>query len=878
MQDREERLMSLVREALRTPPAQRESFLLASCHQDKELYSEVSEIVEWEERMGGFMRDPLVGLIDLEALDRPFKPGQVVAERFEIIREVGDGGMGVVYEAYDRKRQQRIAIKCAKLGYERLSPELHGALKVRHPNVCLVNEIHTAATDLGKLDFLTMEFLDGETLLSRLSRGKLEHDEALKLAHQLCSGLAEAHRCGVVHCDLKPANIILVSGKNEELRAVITDFGLAVDQDGNTDLIGGTPSYMAPELMQDGKGSPASDIYSLGVILHEVVAGAKPIPATENGDAPLLFTPGGVVRQLPRIWADAIRPCLETLPEKRPSAEQILTVLHRKPIYLRPWVAIAALIFLAAGAFLWQPIYEFVRPPDVSLAILPVQGTVDLQHIGEGVLHDVAERLAHEPRGKPKFLLIPLATVQNKSVRSPEQAQSLLHATHVLQLELRRDGNGFAAEAAVVDLKSQAHVRDYSGHFSEADLGDLPGGLTGTITASLRLKRATLPESISPDAVAAYKAGRNYLREGRYSFDQAIVQFQKAAQQDAHSPLPQAGLVEAYLSKYRVQNDSQALRQAAVHLQAAEKLDSDLPSVRLAAAWFNIFSNKNAQAREDCSRALELDPGNAQAWMLCGFLYDIEGIDSKSLEYFHKAIALDPTYFRPYQFLGGFYNVRAQYAEAEAQYRKEVEFALNDLDGLSDLGSVLTEQGKYAEAEEIFRKALNIRATPASLNDLGATLAFMGRDAEALPYYRHATVLEASNYMYWINIGDVERRLGNSDAAKLAYRKGLALTSAHLEINLNSYLIRAHMAYIQARLGQKDNARSGIAQALQSPDKDKLILLCGIQTYEALGDREQALKMVGQISPAMKITIEHHPDLADLRRDLRYIQVTGNPK
>ena len=236
MQDREERLMGLAQEALRTPPAQRESFLRAACHQDKDFYSEVSEIVEWEERMGDFMRDPLVGLIDLEALDRPFKPDQVVADRFEIIREVGDGGMGVVYEAYDRKRQQRIAIKCAKLGYERLSPELRGALKVRHPNVCLVNEIHTAATDLGELDFLTMEFLDGETLLSRLSRGKLEHDEALKLARQLCAGLAEAHRCGVLHRDLKPANIILSSGKNKELRAVITDFGLAVDQDGSTDL------------------------------------------------------------------------------------------------------------------------------------------------------------------------------------------------------------------------------------------------------------------------------------------------------------------------------------------------------------------------------------------------------------------------------------------------------------------------------------------------------------------------------------------------------------------------------------------------------------------------------------------------------------------
>jgi serine/threonine protein kinase/tetratricopeptide (TPR) repeat protein len=880
MQDREERLMGLAQEALRTPSAQRESFLRAACHEDKDFYSEVSEIVEWEERMGDFMRDPLVGLIDLEALDRPFKPDQVVADRFEIIREVGDGGMGVVYEAYDRKRQQRIAIKCAKLGYERLSPELRGALKVRHPNVCLVNEIHTAATDLGELDFLTMEFLDGETLLSRLSRGKLEHDEAFRLARQLCAGLAEAHRCGVLHRDLKPANVILSPGENKELRAVITDFGLAADQDGNTDLIGGTPSYMAPELMQDGTASPASDIYALGVILHEMVTASKPFAeaANTNGEAQLYAVSNKPIKHLPRIWADAIRPCLETRPEKRPSAEQIVAVLDRKPIYRRPWVPIAALVLLATGAFLWRPIYEYSRPADISLAILPVQTTGDLQNIGESVLHDVTQRLAHQPKGKPKFRLIPLATVQNKRVRNPEQAQSLLHATHVLQLELHRDGNGVAAEAAVVDLKSQAHVRDYSGHFSEADLGDLPGGLTGAITASLHLKRAAVPESISSHAVAPYKAGRNYLREGRYSFDQAIAQFQQAAQQDAHSPLPQAGLAEAYVFKYRVQNDSQALKQATIHLQAAEKLDSDSPSVRLAAAWLNIFSNKNAQAMEDCSRTLEVDPRNSQAWMLCGYLYDIEGIDNKALEYFHKAIALDPTYFRPYQFLGGFYNARAQYAEAEGQYKKEVEFALNDLDGLSDLASVLTEQGKYAEAEQVFRKSLSIKATPASLNDLGATLAFIGRDAEALPYYRQAAALEAPNYTYWINIGDAERRLGDSNGAKIAYRKGLALASAHLEMNPNSYQARAYMAYVQARLGQNGNARSGIAQAMQSPDKDKQILLCAILTYEALGDREQALKLVNQIPPGMKITIQHHPDLADLRRDLRYIQVTGNSK
>lgn len=875
MQDREERLMGLVREALQIPPAQRETYLLAACHQDKDLYSEVSEIVEWEERMGGFMRDPLVGLIDLEALDRPFKPGQVVADRFEIIREVGDGGMGVVYEAYDRKRQQRIAIKCAKLGYERLSPELRGALKVRHPNVCLVNEIHTAATDLGELDFLTMEFLDGETLLSRLSRGKLEHNEALKLAHQLGAGLAEAHRCGVLHRDLKPANIILSPGKNKELRGVITDFGLAADQEGNTDLIGGTPSYMAPELKQDGTASPASDVYALGVILHEMVTGSKPFPeaAGSNGDAHLSAGTGKLIKQLPRIWANAILPCLETRPEKRPSAEQILAVLDRKPLYRRPSVAIAALLFLAAGAFLWPPTYEYFRPADVSLAILPVRSTGDLQPLGEGILHHVTEQLGQRPKGKPKFLLISPDAAAKKGVATLGQAESILHATHALQLELHRDHNDIAVEAAVIDLKTQAHVRDYSGHFAEADLGDLPGGLAGSVSAALHLPRAARTEAVSPAAKAAYGSGRNYLRQNRYSYDQAIAQFQQAAVADRHSPMPFAGLAEAYVAKYNVEKTKQAQESARAYLQAGEMLDPDSPQVRTASAGLNIALGRNAQALEDCRRALEVDPGNAEAWLRTGFAYEMQGTFDKALEAYHKAIQLDPGYYKPYQYLGGFYYYQGKFAEAAEQYRKEVEHAVNDLDGYSNLGSMVTELGKYGEAETAFRAALQIKETPFNLNNLGATLAYLGRDAEALPLYQQAVSLRPGSHIYWINLGDSQRRLGHAKEATKAYKKALNLTSADLQINPFSGSIRAFKAYAQARLGQKDDAEQEIAQALQGPTNDNQLIRNAILTYETLGKREMAFKVASRATSEARIALEHHPDLADFRQDSRFKQL-----
>jgi serine/threonine protein kinase len=160
--------------------------------------------------------------------------------------------MGVVYEAIDRKRNLRIAIKSAKPGFQRLlSPELEGALKVRHPNVCLVNQIHTTKTDAGEVDFLSMEFLEGKTLSAYLdSKGKLHPAAALELVRQLCAGLSEAHHSGVVHGDLKSANIIFSQHDDGSLRPVITDFGLASGANQPSGALGGTPDYMAPELLR----------------------------------------------------------------------------------------------------------------------------------------------------------------------------------------------------------------------------------------------------------------------------------------------------------------------------------------------------------------------------------------------------------------------------------------------------------------------------------------------------------------------------------------------------------------------------------------------------------------------------------------------------
>src|SRR5580704_9047997 len=312
-------VMTLVELALSHPPDTREEYVRSACAGDTELFSQVWDYVRWDDRMQDFLLEPLFPALR----EHEFEPGALLADRFRIVREVARGGMGIVYEAEDEKLSRRIALKCAKSGFnKRLPPEVRHASEIGHTNVCKIFEIHTASTRGGEIDFLTMEFLDGETLAARLSRGRLPEAEARAIARQICAGLAEAHRNRVVHGDLKSNNVILTEDADGGVRAVITDFGLARKPPapaGNnaggagSSAAGGTPDYMAPELWSGEKPSMASDVYALGVILYELAASHRPY-------APEITRQGRLDRKPPAVrrgWDPIVQKCLDADPADR---------------------------------------------------------------------------------------------------------------------------------------------------------------------------------------------------------------------------------------------------------------------------------------------------------------------------------------------------------------------------------------------------------------------------------------------------------------------------------------------------------------------------------------------------------------------------------
>jgi eukaryotic-like serine/threonine-protein kinase len=270
--------------------------------------------------------------------------GETLALRFRLLRLLGKGGMGAVYEAFDVVACTRLALKvlwpaCLEgtAANAQCRRELLLARAVTHPNVCRLYDLHVHLDEARwPVPFLTLEYLSGQTLARHLARsGPLGLAEGLRLAAQIVSGLAAAHSAGVVHRDLKPSNVVLVQTDfANDVRAVLTDFGIArarVDGAPSTLRaasamagVEGTREYMAPEQACDGLVTPASDIYALGVLLHEMVTGCRP---SLESDERRRLSP-----TLTGAWRRAVEACLAPHPASRPREVGDVLQLLRGPL------------------------------------------------------------------------------------------------------------------------------------------------------------------------------------------------------------------------------------------------------------------------------------------------------------------------------------------------------------------------------------------------------------------------------------------------------------------------------------------------------------------------------------------------------------------
>lgn len=268
-----------------------------------------------------------------------FPPGTMLLGRYRIISVLGQGGMGEVYRADDLRLSQQVALKFLFRGLSgdssklaRLHQEVRIARQVSHPRVCRVHDIAEVEGEA----FLTMEFIDGEDLRSLLKRiGRLPEDKGVQIARQLCEGLEAVHETGIVHRDLKPGNV-MIDGRGQ---VRLTDFGLAAFTNAipAAEFHSGTPAYMAPELLAGGVPTVQSDVFALGLVLHELFTGRRAFPARNRDELARLYrdhVPLSVCELVPGLDPELghiIRQCLDRDPLLRPKSAQAVAVALPKP-------------------------------------------------------------------------------------------------------------------------------------------------------------------------------------------------------------------------------------------------------------------------------------------------------------------------------------------------------------------------------------------------------------------------------------------------------------------------------------------------------------------------------------------------------------------
>ncbi len=690
-------------------------------------------------------------------------PGTVIGARFEVLRELGRGGFGVVFEARDRELGRLVAVKVVRprrgLDQGMLRAEAEAAAALHHPNIVTVHDLGNA----GGEGWLVLELLRGETLEERLRRGALPGPEALRVATEIARGLAHAHHAGVLHRDLKPSNVFLC----DDGAVKILDFGLSRVFGSGSGPEGGTPAYMAPEQWRREEEDERTDVFALGVMFHEMLTGNRPF-AVEAGrstaldDGPVPELPSGSAARHVRAL---VRRCMSRSRDDRPrdGAAVLDTLLeHRAAVdagrsrrrvvlagALVGLVALTALLVsralevrdLAPGQRIPVAVADFqnaTSDPELNglsgmlttsleqskrLTVLTRSRLVDLlRQMGREVPDRIDESLAREVGKAAGVKALLLATVHRFDDVYAIEMRALDPATDEYLFTLKEDGKGKASVPGMIDRLS-ARAREQL-HERPADVAG-GRGVADVTTANLA-------------AYEHYFKGRQALDLAR--FDEARSELQAALKVDPQFALAhyQTAVLDAWTVKPGW-SDEASVKNVQQHIDTAVRLADRLPDKeRLALlAWKATWEKRNGEALRLRDEAADRWPQDKEAVFWAGDIRFHTGDTVAAVPYFERALKLDPAYALAEQHTVLAYSALDRRPELVALTRRWADRA-RDAESYRALGRALLAVDRRDEAVGVFAKATaldgHLRYPPA----LAQYLAYHGRAHEAEAQVRKA--------------------------------------------------------------------------------------------------------------------------------------------
>lgn len=833
---------------------------------------------------------------------------------YRILERLGGGGMGIVYRAQDTRLDRTVALKFLPMEWcqepllrERFTREARAASTLDHPHICTVFDI--GETPEGQL-FIAMAFCPGETLKQRTLRGPMAIDEAVDIAIQIGEALGTAHEGGTVHRDIKPANILITD--RDQVKVV--DFGLAklageatVTRKGS---VIGTPAYMSPEQATGEEVDGRSDLWALGTVLYEMVAGRRAFVAGHEQAILLAITstdPTPIDSLRPEVPAELqriIRRCLKRKPEARyQAADELVADLRRfrgdpTPTEIvtqtlpsaararRRWslthrvLPVAAVILAVALVATLYPVFN--RPTTRHLVVLPFNCPgvdAEAELMCNGLLDIVTARLAELRRFRSNLLVVPASEVRGQGVHSADIAHRIFGVDLVVTGSILRESENIRIPIELVDASQLRQIRSRTITGEQTADFVLQDRVVAAIEEMLEIElgseeRAAMALGGTNNAEAAelFLEARGYAGKTptEVHLSHAMTLYREALEIDPEYAEAMVQLADACDLRYQIKGDSIWLEHGANYAQRAVALAPDLPAAQLAAGRFDVANSSYESGIEHLRQTIALDPLELSAYTYLARAYEELGEPGLAEEALKRAVRTGPDDWQTYLELGWLFYDNYELERAAEHFRRVVELLPEGSIGYAALGGVLIHLGDEVNARTMLEKAVSIGSGYEGYNNLATLEFYQGRYTEAAARYAQALELDDSDYLVWNNYAEaLDRSDSGERSARAAYERAAELAELLLSEGSDDSAVLIDLASFRIHLADDDEARQLVDRALIFDIDDPNTMVALANVLEMLGRRESAIDWIDRsLSAGYPLQlIEGYPAFEDLRSD-----------
>jgi len=842
---------------------------------------------------------------------------------YEILEQIGDGGMGTVYKALDTKLKVHRALKFIHphlvtdgIFKHRFVQEAQAASSLDHPNICGIHQVDE--TPSGR-PFICMTYYDGVTLSERMKQAPLPAREVFQMGLSIAQGLMCAHQNGIIHRDIKPSNIMIT---NDGFIKIL-DFGLAklagIAGVTQTGVSMGTVRYMSPEQGSGQETDHRTDIWSLGLIMYELTTGTFPFKG--DFDPAVIYSilnteppPAHEVnKDIPESHSRVIARCLEKDPAERyQSISELLSDMGstaraegwdssighlvlpisdssysprrtKRTPWLRITLAVATLVAIAAAMIWWTSRPPALYTTDLRVAVMPLKNKAhpaqDVLVVG---LTDVVCQVLDQVAGSQKSMwLVPNRLVRYANIAEDGQAKDSFGVNRIVTGGLERFEGGQVLRLELRDAESLIQIRVVRIPYDPqtVELQDLLPGAVMRLVGLDRDEDLEMPPYLPSSGAAAthYLQGVGALQSKDYAG--AMIALGLATESAPDFGMGWCALGWAQWLEY-VRTGEELLFGEAVH--NLEQSATLAPGIWWPRFYLGEVYRKSGQASEALSAFLAanaLDPGNPVVCRGLSRVYRGEKRFAEAEAILMTTIEKRPDYFEAQRVLALYYYRTDEMESSLIQLNKSLALAPDDSYALNTKGVIFVERGDFLEARGQFERAFALVPNCETCSNIGTMLFYEDKFRESASYFELSLEYcgqddptiwaNWAKALYWAE--------GGREDSFPKFKKAIALTWEELEQSPGDPELIGDLIDFHAMMGDEETTRRLIAtgDSLAVDDGDLLFRIGN--AYELLGDRGAAVRYITEaVRHGIPLArIRETPELADLNADPRFVRMVS---